>query len=570
MIIEQDSFVTGLDLISPDTQVSTTGYTWLINGRSRYGYNQPITKPIEITNAPKGKKQGIISVGNSTIVFVAGTAWYKLFNTSQWVKVPNFSMDATVSNIYSIAVPASSRDYVRKLNPSGSVTDKMLLEVNSRNAGMPSGIVCQDGINQPMFITFNEETTVFTARTLGTFDTWTQNNPEYVPIGLFMMFLDQKLFIVAPDQLSVLQSISGQPINFMMNVNTSGDKLASEAIGGAESTSFAFDYDPITCLQAVNVTDSFIYATQTTTRVLTLNFLSTIFGEPLVSQAAIIATGITNQYALIDISGDYAFANGEGLRNFNAVQTLLFQGRNSVFSKMVSKLFTNLKQSYVVCFAFDDYAMFNVNTVCGTLTAVYDTISAQWVALDIQNLAQILQVAIIDLPTETRVYAITADDKIYQLYSVDSEAAQPYLYTRAYSTIGANQYYSGISSYANTGAPITDIKSDKLDLVFRDGTEAGEVTVTEFVDGVSRGTLTKVLVAAPAVTPYVPLPVIQPLIEPEGNRVTFNFNNTPKGFKISYAITWNTDASLMKIRLVTTDINTTTSVSQRSLTLPKA
>lgn len=565
MIIEQDSFIAGLDLVSPDTQVSTTGYTWLVNGRTRYGYIQPTTLPIEITNAPAGLKQGIISVGNSTIVFIAGKAWFKLFNTTQWVLVPNFNLDATVPNIYSIAVPASSRDYVRKLNSSGSVTDSMLLLVDSRSVGMPTGIVCQDGKNQPQFITFNETNNVFTARTLGTFTTWKPTTPEYVPVGLFMMFLDQKLFIVSADQSQVYQSISGQPLNFMMNVDTSGNKAASEAIGGAATTSFAFDYDPITCLQAVNVSDSFIYATKNTTRVLTLNFTTTVFGEPLPNQAAIIATGITNQYALADINGDYALGTGEGIRNFNAVQQLQFQGRNSVFSKMVSKLFTNLRQTYSVFFDFDDYAIFNVNTVCGTLSAVYDTISGTWMALDLfTGVAQILQVAIIDLPNELICYAITSDNKIWQLYSINATAAQPYTLTRAYSTIGANQYYEGIASYANTTGPITEIKSQKIDLVFRDGTVGGTVYCTEFVDGVEQKTISKSLDAASTVITYEQLPAIQPLIEPEGERVTFNFNNTPSGFKISYAITWNTDASLMKIRLITTDMNKQTSNTSKS------
>ena len=565
MLIEQDTFKDGLDLINPDTQISASGYCWLVNGRTRYGYTQPTTVPTEVTQAPTGKKQGIISVGNSVIMFVAGSAWYKLYTTNQWIKVPNFAMDATVSNIYSQAIPASSRDYTRKVNASGNLADPIILEVNSRSSGMPTGIICQDGINQPYLITFDENTNIFTSRiTLGYTD-WTQDNPEYVPIGTLMMFLNQKLFVVAPDGLSVYQSVTGQALNFMVNIDTNGDKLASEDIGGAATTSFAFDYDPITCLQNVNVTDSFLYSTATTTRIITLNYVSTIFGEPLFSQAAIIDTGVTNQYATTDLNGDYGLVNSEGLRNFNAVQSLKFEGRNSVFSKGVSKLLGELRQSYAVCFAFNNYNFFNVNTVCGQATAVYDSIAGQWVAIDLFDIGQMRQVAIIDLPTEVRVYAITDTNKVYQLYSVTSSAAQPYLLTRAYSTIGINQYSTGL----NTETPVTDIKSQKIDLVFRDGTVAGLVYCTEFCDGVESKTISKDLPKAATVTPYELLPAMQPLIEPQGSRVTFNFNNTTRGFKLSYAITWNTDASLMKIRLVTTDINKTTSNQQHSTTLSK-
>jgi len=540
---------------------------WLVNGRSRYGYIQPVTQPVEITELPAGKKQGIITVGNSVIVFVAGKAWYKLYTTTQWIQVPGFLMSTTVDNIYSISVPASSRDYIRKSNISGSASDPMLLLVNARTAGMPTGIVCQDGTNQPYLITFDETLPGFRARVCKTYNDWTQDNPEYVPIGLFMMFLNQKLFIVAADSQSVYQSVSGQPLNFMVNIDYNGDKMSSESIGGAASTSFAFDYDPITCLQPVNAADAFLYSTKTTARILTLNYNLTIFGEPVYSQAAIIGTGVTNQYALVDISGDFAFTNGEGLRSFNAVQQLKFEGRNSVFSKEVSKLFTDLRQTYSVGFSFDNYSLFNVNTVCGYATAVYDSINGQWAALDLFDIGQIKQVGTIDLPSQIIVYAITAQDKLYQLYSISATAAQPYILTRAYSTIGANQYYSGQSSFANSSPPITDIKSQKIDLVFRDGTTSGLVTCTEFCDGIESESLDKAIAIASTPIPYEKLPAIQPLIEPQGERITFNFGNTKAGYKLSYAITWNTDARLMKLRLVTTDISKVTSGSQKAATL---
>ena len=584
MIIEQDTFSNGLDLVSPDVQVNTSGYVWLVNGRTRYGYVQPITSPIKDLGAPAGLKQGIIALGNNVIVFVAGKAWYKLYNSQQWIEVPNFTLDATVPNIYSCAVPASSMDYNRKLNSSGNIVDQMLLTTNSRPNGTPSGIVCQDGINQPQLILFNEDTQIFRARPLGTFANWTPTNAEYVPIGLFMMFMNQKLFIVSPDQSEVYQSISGSPLNFTLNVNTAGwpngsttDPVSGaitplltvglEASYGAASTSFAFDYDPITCLQPVNVTDSFIYATKNNTRVITLNYSSTVFGEPLYSQAALINTGIANQYSLVDINGDYAFVNREGIRNFNAVQSLKFEGRNSVFSKMVSKLFVDQIQDYAVAFSYDNYSIFNVQTVCGTACAVYDTISGQWVALDIFNIGNITQTALVDLTGEVVQYCITDTNDIYVLYSTTALPMQPYLFTRAYSTIGINQYYAGIASYANISAasgPITEIKSQKLDLIFRDGSFSGTVWCTEFCNGVEKSTIKKPLSEAAVVTNYELLPAIQPLIESEGQRITFNFCNTSRGFKLGYAITWNTDASLMKIRLITTDISKITSDDQRT------
>ncbi len=562
MILSQTSFSKGLDLISPDTEIDQAGYAWIVNGRSRYGYVEPINDPLLIAGAPAGKKQGTIAIGNTVIIFVAGKAYFKRYDSIQWIEIPLFLMDDEVDLIYSQAVPASTRDYVRQLSTTGNINDPLYISNTSKSAGMPQGIVCQDGVSRPWILRFNEATSGVTARQLGTFDTWTQLNPEYVPIGKQMFILNQKLFIVAVEGNQVYHSVSGQTLNFMINIDKDGNKAASESLGGAKTTSFAFDYDQITCVQAVNVSDSFIYATKTTTRVITLNYLVTIFGEPIFSEATNINTGITNQYALADINGDYALVNGEGCRNFNAVQALKFEGRNSVFSKMVSKLFTGLRQDYAVAFSFDNYVMFNVLTVCGVLSVVYDSISGQWVALDKFDIGQILQVSIIDLPTELRVYAITSTS-LYLLYSLTQDTATPFLATRAFSASGSNPY----TNPPNTEGMITDIKSQKVDIIFRDGTDDGTVSCTEYCDGVARKTLTKPLVAASTVVPYELLPSIQPLIEPEGTRVTFNFSSTNAGFKLSYIITWDTDASLMKLHVVTTDMSKTTGNPQKARVL---
>lgn len=562
MIFEQDTFSAGMDLLNPDVQVTLQSYVFLVNARSRYGTIDPVTLPVLQTQVPVGVKQGIISVGSSFILFVSGRAYYKLANSAQWIQVPNFLMSSSAQFIYSIAVPASTRDYIRALNPSGNVQEQILQTVDSRVNGMPAGVVCQDGVNQPMFISFNENTSVFSARVLGTYALWTQTNQEYVPIGLFMMFLNQKLFVVSPDQTQVYQSVSGQALNFMVNITSAGN-----AGGDASTTSFAFDYDPITCIRAVNVTNSFLYATNNETRLITLDYTNTIFGEPLFDQAATIDTGITNQYAVVDINGDYAFANSEGLRNFNAVQQLKFEGRNSVFSKMISKLFKGIQLNYSVCFGWDNYALFAVNTVCGTVFVVYDTLSSTWVGCDNFRIGQVIQTAKVDLPGILHLMCITANNEVYELYSMSAPTAQPAMFSRAFSTVGMNAYYTGVNAYANAQPPITDIKSQKVDLVFKDGTEDGTVSIIEFCDGVQQKLLTRPLVEADAVVPNSLVPSFQPIIEPEGTRVTFNFTNTRRGFKLGYLISWDTDASLIKIRLVTTDAQNTVSDKQKQAVL---
>lgn len=557
MIFEQNTFDGGSDLISSDVAIAGNAYQWIVNARNRFGNVEPINEPIEQTRLATGKKQGIVSVGGAVIAFVAGEAYYKPLGGSNWLKIPTFLMSTTADTIWAQTVPVAAATYMRKLNSSGSTNDKIVIDHNTLINGMPSGVVCQDGINQPWLITYNDTYDVFTARLLKSYATWNSTSPEYVPIGRQMMYLNGKLFIVSPNGQSVYQSVTGQPLNFMVNIDANGNKASvNEAEGGAATTSFAFDYNEITCLQPVNVADSFIYGTATNVRVITLNYDLTIFGEPLYTQSAIIDTGIIEQDALVEINGDYAFGNYEGLRDFNAVQQMKFEGRNTVFSRGVSKLFKGIRQTGVVAVSFDNYALFACTTVVGEVIVVFDSILGKWVGFDMFNIGKITGFAIVDLPTEAHLYVCTDTNKIYELYSSVADTSVPFLYTRAFSAIDGEN--------ANAEVPVTDIKSQKLDLIFTRGSSGGNATVTEVVDGVQCSTLEKPIAITETEVPYVELPALQPLITTQGERITFNFSSTARGYKIAYVITWDTSASLQKIRLITTDINQRVAATQHS------
>ena len=120
----------------------------------------------------------------------------------------------------------------------------------------------QDGINQPWLIQLNELINILTARKLNTYNQWSNvssgaNSREYVPIGKQMMYLNSILFIVAPNGRSIYRSVSGRPLDFMVNIDVDGKKVPSEIIGGAASVSFAADFDEITCITPV-ATEAFL------------------------------------------------------------------------------------------------------------------------------------------------------------------------------------------------------------------------------------------------------------------------------------------------------------------------
>lgn len=555
----QTNFNGGLDIVSDDTNISPTGYRWLRNARQRFGKITSVASPLEIVT-PTGKKQGIITVGNVKVVFIAGKAYYQIFNTTIWIQIPNFLMSTTADQLFAVAVPASSLNYVRKLNIAGDITNGVLKTLDFRPLGSPACILVQDGVNQPWVITFDENTNAFNSRLAKTYAQWanTAVGQEYVPIGKHMLFLNQILFIVAVDGLSIYRSVSGQPLNFMVNILTSGDKLGTESAGGATTVSFAFDYDPITCIQEINIPNSFIYATRNTTRVITLDYSNTIFGEPLFFQSAIIATGVINQYSLAEILGDYAFVNYEGITSFNAVQQLKYSGRNSIFSYAVSSLFDGVKQSYTVTIPFDNYVLFNVDTIYGNIIAVYDTLVAQWVAFDILNIGIIKQFSLLDTQGDTQLLVMCADNKFYQLYKVGRTKLGGAMLTRAF-TVGSNdQGAYGVDNLAN------EIKSERLELIFKSGSLASNVTVTEICDGSNTDSLTQpVELNTDADISPINLRTTQRYSE-NTKRNTFVFRNSLKGFKLSYLIQWTNDASLQKIRLFASETQVMVSKSQQS------
>jgi len=96
----QKQFSGGSDTLSDPTQISLDGYEWLINGRTRFDYVEPIKKPRILTNAPAGKKQGLYGVGNSLILFCGGLAYYYDLFYDVWHQINGFQMDANVNIIY--------------------------------------------------------------------------------------------------------------------------------------------------------------------------------------------------------------------------------------------------------------------------------------------------------------------------------------------------------------------------------------------------------------------------------------------------------------------------------------
>lgn len=549
MIYNQSDFSDGFNFITSDVNISGNGYYYLINARQRFGEIEANAATFQNQTIPAGKKQGAITLGNILIVFIAGAAWYNIDGSNIWNKVPGFAMDPTVKKYYTLAVPASTFNFTRILNVSGNIKDP-LQTTNFKVNGTIAGIIVQDGINQPFVIYQELNSGNLLSRVTGNYTSWTLNTSmEYVPIGNQMMFLDQKVYIVSQNNKYIYQSISGRPLDFMVNVDLNGDKLPTEDAGGAISVSFSFDSDDITCIKPINTPDSFIYGTARNTRVITLDFTNTIFGEPTYTQAAELVVGIVNQDSALDILGDYALIDFEGVKSFNAVTQLKWEGRNSVFSLQLSRILKSIKQTRCRSIFYNNFALFALDTVWGFLIAVYDTLLGKWVAFDIiDGISSVREFAIVSTPEFDKLYCITENDELYQLYAdpINKEAAS--IHTRAFSGITSNQYgQTATISYQQQG--------EYLRMYFRDVFQDTKVIITQYCDGQRSQRLE---IPLPHNTGGVgPGPIYPPVIPSEGIRaqcLNVNLSGVSlEAVKVAFVIQWKGSAKLMAIELQVSD-----------------
>jgi hypothetical protein len=547
VLAQQKTFSGGLDTISNNSQIPANRYEWLLNGRPRFGYVDPVKKSSLLGNVPEGNVQGGIGVGSVKIVFVAGAAYYQLDGSDEFVQIPNFQMSATAPKLWAQAVPSSTFNFKRKL--SGSISSSLIQE-NLRISGTPAGIVVQDGQNQPWIIF--EQDGAFYARATKTYAEWQNvsivaDDREYVPIGKQMMFLDGILYVVSTDGKRVYRSISYRPLDFMINVDPDGNKQSSEKSGGADSVSFACDYDTITCIAPVNIPNSFVYATATTVRIVTADYENTIFDEPRYRVSATIKSGIVNEESFIELIGDYAFVDSESVKSFDAVRQLQNEGRNSIFSIPLTS-FLQPKQTKSAAIVFDSYALFALDTSMGPAICVYDLIIQCWVSIDLTEVGSVKQFFIITNETEDKLYAINTNNEVYQMYCLD---------TRETASI---KLRSLMPEEVNV-----EHKTEYVRAVFDRCSYNGLAWIHEYVDE-QESPENRCIEQLNASTPAVLYPVIGPVVPASTfrtNNPTFALIRGTTGKKISFILSWNNDSRLVELEAKTSEFQSDSAMHQK-------
>lgn len=563
---KQSSFKGGMDTISNDTDIAPDAYRYLFNSRQRYNNIQSIQKSIDITYNLTGKFQGLYAVGSIWLTFFSGRAFYMPIGGNTWFQVPFLSLDAFVDYIYVAPVTGSINNFLRqavvtsKIDPvsgnSSIVIDARagVIQTPFFVSGTPAGLVCQDGLNQPWLITYDAVNNNATARVLGNYTQWdntgaTSNNQEYVPIGTRMMFDGVRLYIVNGNL--VFRSVSGAPLNFVVSVDTNGNKLPTEALGGAVSTSFAFDFDPITAIfPSTTAAGVFILATSRNIYGVQPDLTNTIFAEPTFIKAFQLASGIVNQFSNADNLGDTVFTDFEAVKSFNAVAYVKFAGRNDPFSKNLSSLLTGIQQTFTCCFSFDNYIRFSLKTIFGNVIAIYDSLNKVWVGLDITkpSAAGIKMFAQADFLDVAYLGAGTLDNKIY-LMEADKTDVE-------YGTAQLRAFVPGTFGISGNFIPDMLDAEHKLNyarVAVSNEAEGGTMTVHAKIDEEKGQFDTKNIEGKTA--PIV-FPIMWPITfdgAPRVQNLTFSLDQGAQGYKIIPTIMWKSNCKIEEF-----DIDTTT------------
>lgn len=552
----QYSFEGGMNLVSPGTRLQPNEYLLGINVRSRFGPLEPVMEPIDITeDLPVENKliQGLYAFGEILVCFVGGEAWYKNAGVSSvgWTQIEDFQLSSSVSRIYAQAVPSSDVLYLRKNKDSSgagnSPNSGVLLDPTNTGGVSQVALVCQDGVNTPWLI-FSDGT----SRLAQTFQEWGVSNREYVPIGKQMIHFQGILFVVAPDGRSIYRSVSGRPLDFIVAIDSNGAAVGVDIT----PTSFAVDSNEIKLIAALN-SDNLIIITAYSAYLVTLDFDDTLYGEPTFSEVFLFNAGTINQFCWSDLLGDFAFIDREGLKSFNAVQQLKFEGNNSVFSLGISKVFKGIVQSDAACVgSYDNYTFFAVKTIYSPASIiVYDNVKEKFVSIDMLSSEAIKQFATTYSASQQRFFGCSGA-KVFELYSPTST-------TPLVATVFSRELDTTNTDSGSTGG-IDDIKSETLRIIFEESLEDGEIFVDELVNNTRAGEGYEDEIAAFDSAVYYPVtgPVMPAVID---SIFPIDTNTSrQQGQKLSYVFTWSGGAKLTNFSAKSSSSKSPSSIQQQS------
>ncbi len=570
----QQSFIGGMNLLLEDTHLASNQYKIGFDVRNRYDRLDLTLESQEDVLAPAGIKQEHITLGDYELLFVAGNAFYKKRNIPFWTNIPTFSMDSSVPRYWTALVPVATTNYYRLAsNTTGSANSEAPILANNiagAAGGNLPGVLVQDNINQPMFIFLNS-LGIPTARITQTFSQWSitfttnantvvvtdGDKREYVPVGNVMSYVDGILYIASQDGQSIYRSVSGRPLDFVVNVTnllaTVGPPYIQLGGGDATTTSYSVGVGPITALRPLSDGSLFVSAANA-------NFAvskdrspnaTLIFGEYKFIRKFLFNATCLSDRAIFDSIGDTRFIDLTGVRSFNAIQQTQNEGRNLPFTANIRPAFGSetdpiiQDSKFASAVLFNDYELYAVQTVFGPAIAVYDTLNSCWSGFDIlqTNGKKIKQLSKIELDF-LAIFAITEDDRLFRLY------VGPKSNPGTIRTVGVCSNLLWANTNIKMANPKMEIKPTQFRAILNEIREDCSLSFTPFINNrksANIGTLTKTIpYRDPLVKSNDPtdLPDVNTLLE----NIMFSTPGCEQGWKCFARINW-TDGSLTQFAM---------------------
>ena len=548
-VYNQKSFAGGMNLRVDDTRLANDEYRAAFNCRNRVDTLEPILQSVEDPAAPAGLKQGILTFGEYIIIFLAGYAYYRHYTATGWVKIDGFRMNTTAPRYWYEEIPVALTIYKRSLDATAATTinNGIVIEfVEGASQGNLSGLLVQDNINQPQFIYLDDNGYV-KCRTTQDYSQWSvdwaaytaeKDKREYVPIGNAMKYVDGILYIVNQQKTKLLRSVSGRPLDFVVNVTVDGDKG-----GDADTTAYSVGVGRVQTLHSLADGSLFVGAGNANFAIsknMTPN-APTIFGEYTFIRRFLFNATCLDDRCVIDTLGDTRFIDLGGIRSFNAILQQQNEGRNSIFSIKLNAALGQLRQSQgsAAAIYYDNYELYAINTIFGNVIAVYDSVNEIWVAFDTNQArgSAIKQFAKIELDIQ-RLFAITDDNKLYTLYSSDSydiAAVRP-------PSVNANTINPETENLLQQNVKPVDFRA-----VLNGITEDCTASLTTFVDNrLTDSIKVKNISFTESANPYDGQMDL-PDVDTQLSNLYWTMPNAALGWKCFYLLSWTGGAALTQI-----------------------
>lgn len=515
-LFKQADFSGGLNTQFDATKIPANCFPLLVNGRTRENVVAPTAKHV-LLSAPIGLYQGLYVFGSYLLLFVDGLAYSADVTQSPILFKPVNGwrlMNAFAPRIYAEQAPATSNLF----NRLGTV-DATIRTFNDALAVFVEAVYCFDGFTPPQAVLPSNSATG-----LGSFDTWTQTEPLYVPIGVLPAFAGNSLFVISPDLKNVLESVPGRPSDFVINIDSAGNKG-----GDAYTTSQTVSFNGITCVRGLS-TGEVLVGTLFGTFVLQPDPTNPQFGVPYLNPVFLFPYGIVNELSIIDVLSDTAFITQSGIHAFNAVAQSKRTSNNFPFGVKIRGLLTNpvtkkaIIQKDTCTGTYDDYALFAVNTIFGYGVMVYDTTVPGFQSLDL-SFGRVKQFATTKINDSERLFFITQDNQIYEGFADPSRK-------------NINRILLGEFSAADAPSVIL---SYMVDLVFTQVQNSGQVKISFFGDRILRS---ETVLEVEATSPEIHLPVVIPFVTGQTATPGAQFHDKVRSWKCAVMVEWNFDGSL--------------------------